>query len=354
MKQKRGVQGSCIYRVRTFFRFIEPGLNKNQHNTMRLHPTTTKSCCQIFLSYLLAMLTAFFVAACSDTDDGQKGSDNNDTSDNTNRNDTSQEPSLARLEFPKVKGGKVLIHYTNDQYGINYSVEWDTEKKAQRWSCYQLDSKTLQQNTSRYSSNNNQYPHDPLLPNNLYLSQDCIRNSGYDHGHICPSADRLYSEEANYQTFFLTNMQPQYKAFNGSLSGNEKYKNDWSPWYRLETQVRSWANSQSTETLYVVKGGTIEDDQVFPDKLKGEMLVPKYFFVALLLKNSQGYKAIGFWMEHKGSYDKKLPLADYAVNISELEQLTGIDFFCNLPDDTEKRIEQLPIENVKKAWGLSQ
>lgn len=303
---------------------------------------------------LLWLLTAvLFIVSCSDSDDSLSG-ESSDTTNNANRNDTSTEPSLARLEFPRVKGGHslVLIHYTNDSYGINYSVEWDTDKKAQRWSAYQLDSKTLQNNASRYSSQNNQYPHDPLLPNSQYLSQDCIWNSGYDHGHICPSADRLYSEEANYQTFFLTNMQPQYKAFNGSLSGSDKYKNDWSPWYRLESQVRSWANAQATETLYVVKGGTIEDSQVFPNKLKGEMLVPKYFFVALLLKNAQGYKAIGFWMEHKGSYDQKLPLGDYAVNISELERLTGIDFFCNLPDDVEQRIEQLPVENVKRAWGV--
>ena len=299
------------------------------------------------------MAAALFVVACSDSSDNGDDGNAPDTANNANRNDTSREPALQRLEFPHVQEGSiVLIHTTNDQYGINYSVEWDPQKKAQRWSAYQLDSHTLQSNTTRYYSQNNQYPHDPLLQNSLYLSQDCIFNSGFDHGHICPSADRLYSEEANYQTFFLTNMQPQYKAFNGSLSGSESYKNDWSPWYRLESQVRSWANAQATETLYVVKGGTIEDNQILPTKLKGEMLVPKYFFVALLLKNAQGYKAVGFWMEHRSSYDSKQPLADYAVNIAELQRLTGIDFFCNLPDDTEQRVEQLPIDNVKRAWGL--
>ena len=151
---------------------------------------------------------------------------------------------------------------------------------------------------------------------------------------------------------FQCMLQPQYKAFNGSLSGSDKNKNDWSPWYRLESQVRSWASAQTTETLYVVKGGTIEDSQILPNKLKGEMLVPKYFFVALLLKNKEGYKAVGFWMEHKSSYSSKQPLGDYAVNIRELERLTGIDFFCNLPDDEEEKRETLPIENVKRAWGL--
>ena len=253
-----------------------------------------------------------------------------------------------------MKGGNslVLIHTTNDSYGINYSVEWDCDKKAQRWSAYQMTAATMDEKTQRYSSNTDQYPFDPLLPNNTYLTQDCYWNSGYDHGHICPSADRLYSAEANYQTFFLTNMQPQSKAFNGSLSGRESYKNDYSPWYRLESQVRNWAKNAGTEVLYVVKGGTIEDNQIRPTLVKGEMRVPQYFFVALLLKNAQGYKAIGFWMEHRDSYITKEPLGNWAVNIRDLEEKTGIDFFCNLPDDVENKVETLPLENVKRAWGV--
>lgn len=309
---------------------------------------------QLLLSALFALVMMAGFTACSDTNDDNGGTAGNNG--NVNANDTSKEPALSRMEFPKVKGGHslVLIHTTNDSWGINYSVEWDCDKKAQRWSCYQLDSKTLAINTSRSSDG---YPMDPLLPNNQYLTQDCFYGSGFDHGHICPSADRRYTQEANTQTFYLTNMQPQYKAFNGSLSGGEAYKNSWSPWYQLESQVRTWAGEAKSEELYVVKGGTIEDDQILmknnqPWLLKGEMRIPKYFFVALLQKNASGYKAIGFWMEHVGSYSAKVLLADCAVNIRMLEQKTGIDFFCNLPDETENKVETLAIENVKRAWGL--
>ena len=188
-------------------------------------------------------LLALTLASChgsDDEDDNQKPSVNV----NVNANPIDKEPALQRLEFPRVKGGHsiVLIHSTNDSYGINYSVEWDCDKKAQRWSAYQMTAATMVQKTSRYYSKENQYPFDPLLPNNTYLTQDCFWNSGYDHGHICPSADRLYSAEANYQTFFLTNMQPQSKAFNASEN---------SPWYRLEGQVRNWAKNAGTEVLYV-------------------------------------------------------------------------------------------------------
>ena len=298
---------------------------------------------------LIAALTLITFAACeNDDDDEETGS-----GVNANANDASKVSSLARLEFPKVKGGNsvVIIHSTNDQYGINYSVEWDKDKKSQRWSCYQLNSMTCANKVGRYTSKENQYPMDPDLPRKDYLSKDCYWNSGFEHGHICPSYDRRYNEEAQKQTFYLTNMQPQYSAFNGG---------DASPWYQLEGPygfIRNWAAHNETEMLYIVKGGTIDDDKVIqkdgkPYLVGGEMRVPKYFFVALLLKNDRGYKAIGFWMEHKNRYSTKESPVDCAVNIRELERLTGIDFFCNLPDDIEERVETLPIENVKRTWGL--
>ena len=56
--------------------------------------------------------------------------------------------------------------------------------------------------------------------------------------------------------------------------------------------------------------------------------------MACLMKNSIGYRAIGFWAEQQASkWHDDEPLSDYVVTIDELEELTGIDFFCNLPDD---------------------
>ncbi|MBR1484195.1 MAG: DNA/RNA non-specific endonuclease [Prevotella sp.] len=294
---------------------------------------------------MLAVTTTMTITSCGGDDD-QPGS-SSAPDGNRNRNNTDSEPALARLEFPKVKGGAdnlVIIHTTNDQYGINYSVEWDIAKKAQRWSCYQMSAATIKKATSRYYDKNNQYPMDPSLPSAYYTNGDLYWGSGFSHGHICPSADRLYSAEANKQTFYLTNMQPQYSMFNGG-------KNYDSPWIRLEDQVRSWAGNPTFDTLYVVKGGTIDDDQILT-KIQGQLRVPKYFFVALLGKTQTGYRAVGFWIEHDDKDHGADPLGSYAMNIAELEARSGIDFFCNLPDDTEQHVENLPIDNVRRAWGL--
>jgi endonuclease G len=81
--------------------------------------------------------------------------------------------------------------------------------------------------------------------------------------------------------------------------------------------------------------------------------------MALLCRNSSGYKALAFWIEHKdkdSDYPKDVKgdylLGNYVTNIRELETLTGIDFFCNLDDETEAHVETLPTENIKSAWGI--
>ena len=45
-------------------------------------------------------------------------------------------------------------------------------------------------------------------------------------------------------------------------------------------------------------------------------------------------------------------LKPYVYSIRELERFTGIDFFCNLPDNIESAVETLPKESIIRAWNL--
>ena len=293
-------------------------------------------------SFLPLLVFSLLLCACgSDDGDGEK-----DLNRNRNVPTMGMPQEITRLEFPKVKGGTsiVLVHYAdvpNSEENVNYALEWDGEKKANRWTCYQMYASNRVVNTSRYESSTNQYPQDPDLPQEYRWATDPFRGSGYDHGHLCPSADRLYSFEANYQTFFLTNMAPQTHDFNAGV------------WESMESKLRDWitVSSSRSDTLYVCKGGTIDRDDQVLTTLSNGLIVPKYYFCALLMKNSQGYKALGFWFEHKANKDENLE--KYVVNIDQLESLTGLDFFCNLDDATEEHVESLPVENVKRAWGLA-
>ena len=296
------------------------------------------------------LLAAFILNGCSSD---SSSDETTPQQSNANRNRTTEYSEAARMEMPRLKdsGTILLVHKTSDRVdpdGVNFSVEWDYEKKSQRWTAYQMTRRAAESHTSRYYGDP-QYPMDPDLPRSYYLDNDYYWGSGFDHGHICPSADRLYSAEANYQTFFLTNMQPQYKNFNGS-------GNSGGVWLTMENKVRQWTPKNTSDTLYIVKGGTIDrvyleggaEDGVL-QRIDGKLIVPKYFFVALLYKNSTGYRGLALWFPHNNEVHGYDALTDYALSIDELEARTGIDFFCNLPDDIEGQVERaLPLS----AWGL--
>lgn len=244
-------------------------------------------------------------------------------------------PEFRRLEMPRRNGGTdtILVHKSSDG-AVNYIVEWDYQKKSQRWSCYVLDKDYMQKNTDRYYDPNNQYFDDDLIPESKQWYEDPYNynGEGLQHGHICPSADRLYARDANIQTFFLTNMQPQYGAFNEGI------------WGKLENKVREIA--RLSDTLYVCKGGTIDDgvygkyNKVYR-RLGNGLIIPRYFFMALLRVSNGTYSAIGIWTDQIiNANDTGANMGQYAISIDELEQRTGIDFFCNLPDNIEDNVEK--------------
>jgi endonuclease G len=187
-----------------------------------------------FFFYSLLLTCTF--SSCSHDDGNDNGGNGNSGGStvhaNVNANPTTN-PAYSLLEFPHVKGGNsmVIVHQAvlnskTNLSGVNYSVEWDCNKKAQRWSCYEMYESIKASNTSRYYSDTDQYPQDQSIPSQYRFASDPFWGTGFNHGHICPSADRLGSADANYQTFFLSNMQPQWYAFNGGIWRRWKIKYD--------------------------------------------------------------------------------------------------------------------------------
>ena len=245
----------------------------------------------------------------------------------------SSEVFSSRVEIPRLTGDDVLIvHQATDMEGnpVNYSAAYRPEKYHPRWVAYRFDSELSAQNVSRKSSGERpQYPTDPLYSEQPY---DDASFQGYDHGHLCASADRTCSRLCNDQTFYMTNMSPMKARFN-------RYY-----WTYYESHIQSLARTEGfADTLYVVKGGTLDDFPCDTIKVAGrDMPVPGYYFIALLKVKDGRYSSIGFWMEHKeyeSVTDKTEEIFAHAVTIDQLEILTDIDFFHNLPDAVETNAE---------------
>ncbi len=250
-----------------------------------------------------------------------------------------------RLEVPALKSGNIFIQHST-KYGndsiMNYCIEYDTTKFHSRWVAFRFDGITRQKKVSRKDYDiSPQYPRDPKLPSE-YALEDALYGSGYNHGHLCASADRLFSREGNDQTFYMTNMSPQQSNFNSSY------------WAEFEQYVQGKGRDKNfSDTLYVCKGGTIDEDKIIKRVADNRIVVPKYYFMALLKVKNGAYSAIAFYMEHKnygrGYSPTYAEMAEHSMSIDELESFTGIDFFHNLPDAIENSVESF---HSTSAWGL--
>lgn len=281
------------------------------------------------------------MCACNDSTENNSAVD----SDNKNMNPAIF-PYATNLEIPKIDSEKgELYSYETSYQGekiLNYTLEWHSEQKHSRWVAYTFTATNSEKNWYRSNWKQGVYwdgqfwDYDPFQPDKRIPAGERselsdFKGSGYNRGHMCASEDRVFSMEANGQTFYLSNMSPQKSDFNQK------------DWVKLEELVRTWGRSNSfSDTLFVVKGGTIEEGQT-QGKIGSGVVIPKYYFTALMWKKkvngSNTYKAIGFWVEHK-SYGGNPNVSSWAVSIDELEKKTGIDFFCNLPDRIENPIEK--------------
>lgn len=307
---------------------------------------------------MTVLASLLILSACgNDTEEDSKKGSVDVT--NVNKNvvtGTSKPEEALRMEVPHLADGRklVLVRKT-EAYGVNYIVEWDCDKKAQRWSCWEWDEtnsvKGWNRNNWRSKSGitwqgatwtYDPFQPDPDIPSQYRSELEDYRGTGYQRGHICASEDRICNQDVNGQTFYLSNMHPQIGGFNTGV------------WVNMENQVRRWNTKDQRDTLWVCKGGTIGNVYIDNKEQSGvindsrmNIPVPKYFFMALVLKKNGSYKGLAFWVEHKENSDSSL--AKYVVSIDKLEEMTGIDFFCNLPDQVEKSVEAM---NSPISWGL--
>ncbi len=219
--------------------------------------------------------------------------------------------------LPSSTTGAIIKH---NSFTLSYS-----EKNEQaEWVAYELSKKNLSKN---------EYKRPYFIEDKSVKTKSAdwrnYKHSGYDRGHLCPAGDRTISFEAYNETFLTSNISPQDKDFNAGI------------WNRLEQKVRFWA--EKYDGVYVVTGGVLKGNlKTIGDE---NVSVPNEFYKIVVDVSNGNYKAIAFVIPNKPSSES---FYEYAVSIDEIEAKTGIDFFPNLPDSIENKMENT-ID--LKAWG---
>lgn len=266
-------------------------------------------------------------------DDPDPGQDNKDDMDLT---------STGWLELPAMDD-PALGYYShsfkmNGKTYRNYSFGWSQKDRVALWMAYPL----CKLYTNGDAGRTNAWALDPLL------GEDSAAPFGgyagpYARGHQVPSADRQCCYEANAQTFYGTNMTPQLNAHNEGI------------WAELEGKVRGWANT--SDTTYVVTGVTVSASSMTEEDSYGNSVtIPDAYFKAVLKYSKSStlgtWNAVAFYLEHR-SYSESLG-KQHAMSIDELEEITGIDFFVNLPaqigEDKAAQIEAVDPTSSDVWW----
>lgn len=206
-----------------------------------------------------------------------------------------------------------------------YVLSYNRERGTANWVAWQLSSKWLGE-----SQRQEDFRSDESLPSDWYhVSSSDYTRSGYDRGHMTPSADRTKSEEDNSATFLMTNIVPQTP------------NNNRGAWKDLEEYCRNLV--EQGKELYIIAGVFGEREKIGKNK---QVTPPDYTWKVIVVLDQPGQGVRGV------STDTRVIAVDvpnrkntssswekYRVSVDQLETKTGYDFLNRVPESIQKVIE---------------
>jgi endonuclease G, mitochondrial len=195
-----------------------------------------------------------------------------------------------------------------------FTVSYNENYELPSWAAWQL---TPEQAVAR-GTFKDKFSDDPKVTTGTASTKD-YRDAGFIIGQLVPPEDMFTSQQAVNETFLMSNTVPQKPAFN-------KYV-----WKALEKLIREWAKEGNT--LYIAAGPVLADAP-FGTFGPNKVSIPTRYYKAVLDVN--GERAIAFIIRNNVASGA---LKSFAMSVDELEKITGIDFFPQLPDELEQQVE---------------
>lgn len=212
----------------------------------------------------------------------------------------------------------------NREYIIGYSYLF----RQPRWALQLIDPENQVANVSRLDS----FRADMRIPDQFQSELSDYSGSGFDRGHLVPSADRRETAVQNSETFLLSNMSPQEPKFNRQI------------WRILEEKVRELA--KEFVEVYAISGPYFEVGktiQTIGDQ--GEVVVPHGYFKSVLAESVRGKMEIWSFMLPNEGTDQ--PISDFLVKTTDIEIRTGLPLWDRLRDP---KVHKKLNTKKRKTW----
>jgi endonuclease G, mitochondrial len=205
-----------------------------------------------------------------------------------------------------------------------YTISYNRDKAISNWTAWRLTKGDLGE-----ASRQNDFRPDERLPSDwAHVTPSDYTGSGFDRGHLCPSADRSNSADANSATFLMTNITPQTPELNQG------------PWEKLETYSRSMARREGN--LFIIAGQYGNRRE----KVKNRITIPTNFWKIVVVippgadasSINANTRVIAVDMPNISGIKEK-NWRDYKTTVRQIEQKTGDNFFSNLPQNIQDALE---------------
>ncbi|MEG2157579.1 MAG: DNA/RNA non-specific endonuclease [Bacteroidaceae bacterium] len=199
-----------------------------------------------------------------------------------------------------------------------YTLSYNKQNNEPNWVAWQLTDKE----TEGVKPRKNNFLPDPSIAEPYQVIWKDYAHSGFDRGHMAPSADMKFNEQAMEECFYMSNVCPQ----NAKLNQNS--------WKTLENACRRWAKTENN--IYIVCGPLFfKSPRTYIGKYH-PIAVPEAFFKVILSTQKGKEKAIGFIYKN---IKNKQPMQEAVRSVDQVEQITKMNFFSLLPDALESKIE---------------
>ncbi len=221
-------------------------------------------------------------------------------------------------DFKKIKVDPARAHLQTVITHAYYTIGYFEKYRIPLWTYYN-DTKEMM--LSCLLDRKGSFRKDPL--SNTIQASDDDYAMPFEKGHLVPCEPMTFNELAMKETFYYTNCVPQYEKVN---SGR---------WRTLEKLVNNWTIDNLE--LMIFTGNVVNENS--QQRGPHDVVVPDFCFKVVLDYRQPEIKAIAFIVPNK---DEKLrAIKNYIKTIDEVEQLTGFDFFADLPKEEQEKFESV-------------